>query len=82
MGIRGEDFTYKRYNRDQNNPRRDLTTLGKLELEARMDQAIENEYKNYLREMYQRYPSRKAYLDNAPFDDFSNERLEELWPEE
>lgn len=31
---------------------RDLTRLGRLELEARMDEAIENEYKDYLRKMY------------------------------
>lgn len=59
-----------------------LTRLGELELEARADEMIENDYKDYLKKMYQRYPSRKAYLDNVPFDDFSNERLEELWPEE
>lgn len=40
-----------------------LTRLGELELEARADEAIENEYKNYLREMYSRYPSRRDAIN-------------------
>lgn len=60
--IRGNDFTYKRYGRSIMNPRRDLTTLGKLELEARMDEMIENEYKKYLRAMYEgRIPVQPGY---------------------
>lgn len=29
-----------------------LTRMGELELEARLDEAVENDYKNYLRQMY------------------------------
>lgn len=68
-----------------NGERPHLTRLGELELESRADEMIENDYKDYLRQMYSKYPSRRealemiqnARLKNSPIYPY----LEELYPE-
>lgn len=60
--------------------RRALTRLGELELEARADEMIENDYKDYLRKMYQRFPNRAAVLEQAPEYKYLP-YLDELFPE-
>ena len=57
-----------------------LTRLGELELEARADEMIENDYKDYLRKMYQRFPNRAAVLEQAPEYKYLP-YLDELFPE-
>lgn len=55
-----------------------LTRLGELELEARADEMIENDYKDYLRKMYSRWPTREDAVREIPFD--HAEYLDELYP--
>lgn len=62
--------------------RRELTRLGQLELEARVDEMIENDYKNYLRQMYQRFPNRAAVREEFPEEYNAMPYLEDLFPEE
>lgn len=58
-----------------------LTRLGELELEARADEMIENDYKDYLRKMYQRFPNREAVREQFPEEYNAMPYLEELFPE-
>lgn len=55
-----------------------LTRLGELELEARADEMIENDYKDYLRKIYSRWPTREDALREIPFD--HAQYLDELYP--
>lgn len=57
--------------------RKALTRLGQLELEARADEMVENDYKDYLKKMYQRFPNREAIREQFP----EYEYIEELFPE-
>jgi len=60
-----------------------LTRMGELELEARADEMIENEYKDYLRKMYQRFPNREAVREQFPAEyNAMMPYLEDLFPEE
>lgn len=59
-----------------------LTRMGELELEARADEMIENDYKDYLKKMYQRFPNRAAVREQFPEEYNAMPYLEELWPEE
>lgn len=61
---------------------RELTRLGQLELEARADEMIENEYKDYLKKMYQRFPNREAVREQFPEEYNAMPYLEDLFPEE
>ena len=58
-----------------------LTRMGELELEARADEMVENEYKDYLRKMYQRFPNREAVREQFPEEYNAMPYLEELFPE-
>jgi hypothetical protein len=58
-----------------------LTRLGELELEARADEMIENDYKDYLRKMFQRFPNRAAVREQFPEEYNAMPYLEELFPE-
>lgn len=60
--------------------KRALSRLGELELEARADEMIENDYKDYLKKMYQRFPNRAAVLEQFP-EYNGSPYLEELFPE-
>lgn len=60
---------------------RELTRLGQLELEARADEMIENDYKDYLKKMYQRFPNRAAVREQFPEEYNAMPYLEELFPE-
>lgn len=62
--------------------RRELTRMGRMELEARADEMIENDYKNYLRQMYQRFPNRAAVREQFPEEYNAMPYLEDLFPEE
>lgn len=55
-----------------------LTQMGELELEALADEMIENEYKDYLRRMYSRWPTREDALREIPF--YPAQYLDELYP--
>ena len=59
-----------------------LTRLGELELEARADEMIENDYKDYLKKMYQRFPNRAAVREQFPAEYNAMPYLEDLFPEE
>lgn len=59
-----------------------LTRLGELELEARADEMIENDYKDYLKKMYQRFPNRAAVREQFPEEYNAMPYLEDLFPEE
>ena len=59
---------------------RELTRLGQMELEARADEMVENDYKDYLRKMYSRWPTREDVLREIPFD--HAKYLDELYPVE
>lgn len=61
---------------------RELTRLGQLELEARADEMIENDYKDYLRKMLQRFPNRAAVREQFPEEYNAMPYLEDLFPEE
>lgn len=61
--------------------RRELTRLGQLELEARADEMIENDYKDYLKKMYQRFPNRAAVREQFPEEYNAMPYLEDLFPE-
>ena len=58
-----------------------LTRLGELELEARADEMIENDYKDYLKKMFQRFPNREAVREQFPEEYNAMPYLEELFPE-
>lgn len=58
-----------------------LTRLGEMELEARADEMIENDYKDYLKKMYQRFPNREAVREQFPEEYNAMPYLEELFPE-
>lgn len=62
--------------------RRELTRLGQLELEARADEMIENDYKDYLKKMLQRFPNRAAVREQFPEEYNAMPYLEDLFPEE
>ena len=49
-----------------------------MELEARADEMIENDYKDYLKKMYSRWPTREDALREIPFD--HAKYLDELYP--
>ena len=57
---------------------RELTRLGKMEPEARADEMIENDYKDYLRRVYSRWPTREDALREIPFD--HAQYLDEFYP--
>lgn len=57
---------------------RELTRLGQLELEARADEMIENDYKDYLKKMYSRWPTHEDALSEIPF--YPAQYLDELYP--
>jgi hypothetical protein len=59
-----------------------LTRMGELELEARADEMIENEYKDYLKKMLQRFPNRAAVREQFPEEYNAMPYLEDLFPEE
>jgi hypothetical protein len=59
-----------------------LTRLGELELEARADEMIENDYKDYLKKMLQRFPNRAAVREQFPEEYNAMPYLEDLFPEE
>lgn len=61
--------------------KKNLTRLGELELEARADEMIENDYKDYLKKMYQRFPNRAAVREAFPEEYNAMPYLEELFPE-
>lgn len=58
-----------------------LTRLGELELEARADEMIENDYKDYLKKMFQLFPNRAAVREQFPEEYNAMPYLEELFPE-
>lgn len=58
--------------------RRELTRLGQRELEARADEMIENDYKDYLRRVYSRWPTREDALREIPF--YHAQYLDDLYP--
>ena len=58
-----------------------LTRLGERELEARADEMIENDYKDYLKKMFQRFPDRAAVREQFPEEYNAMPYLEELFPE-
>lgn len=62
--------------------RRELTRLGQLELEARADEMVENDYKDYLKKMLQRFPNRAAVREQFPEEYNAMPYLEDLFPEE
>lgn len=77
-------YRYPVYNRPSGRyagERRELTRLGQLELEARADEMIENDYKDYLKKMYQRFPNRAAVREQFPEEYNAMPYLEELFPE-
>lgn len=65
-------------------PKPYLTRKGELELESRMDEAVENAYKDYLKRIYGDYPSREALLEKIPMKRVKNwefdKYLDELYP--
>lgn len=90
-GMRYEDATYT-YRYPQFEPKypqgtrrirdgRELTRLGQMELEARADEMVENDYKDYLKKMYQRFPNREAVREQFPEEYNAMPYLEELFPE-
>lgn len=59
-----------------------LTRMGELELEARADAMIENDYKDYLKKMFQRFPNRAAVREEFPEEYNAMPYLEDLFPED
>lgn len=65
--------------------RRRYTRLGELDLESKMDEAVENEYKSYLKSMMNRFPTRaeaeREYTDRLRnLDELRTRYLDELYP--
>ena len=78
-------YRYPVYNRSSGRyagERRELTRLGQLELESRADEMIENDYKDYLRKMLQRFSNRAAVREQFPEEYNAMPYLEDLFPEE
>ena len=48
---------------------------------AAADELIENDYKDYLKKMYQRFPNREAVREQFPEEYNAMPYLEELFPE-
>ena len=72
-------YKYPRYVMGRRSSERGLTRLGELELEARMDEYLENEYKKYLMDTYSRWPTRE---DAERGGIIPQQYLDELYPEE